>query len=576
MTSHYYSLLTDLSQRLSKDDLYNLVFACSNILPPSVAEKVTNGVHLFRELKQRGHLGPANYDYLRKQLVLVGRHDLASMLPDQFEILFGQSSVRDKGYFGCFVSPPAPEVNLVSTPVSKFCHPNTESRKFLMHLSQQLNFEDGMKLAFLMYPTHSQVTALEFAQLLEREGGLNSIDVVNRLSSCLEAVGRIDLAILVNSLTAPQLLLPSFSTSQQQLNLKMRLLLHSKQQSYDFYMTALNQIEGQNEVRIKLLSPIAGHFQKCFDYSTIFSLAHNCFQRSTSSQTISFDSLIRTCLLEALHIDQAYLARIPLLYSDEIHVGKLDEVTELVSGSYQSFDSFMDILNWNPSVRGELKEDIELRRSPFGTPAEFACQYIHEVSQEINQCSELSQEMIKTDRHLYTLSSIYYCCCQYMLVLQWLASLLCFSVSFGCAQLDLRKYRETLWHIVQQKKNDIMKSYSHLADIIGPDVLKQLIPLEDKLNADADQPPQDPFVRFFTVLVIKLLAVATLGPDSLNICDAFYSVDDKFYDQALYLGSHKLRVAAAAMKKQVEAFREKALSEDRLCSRVIATLTDNK
>ena len=89
MTSDYYSMLTELSLRLSRDDLTNLIFSCGNILPPSAAEKITTGVHFFQELKQRGHLGPANFDYLRKQLVLVGRHDLASMLPDQFEILFG-------------------------------------------------------------------------------------------------------------------------------------------------------------------------------------------------------------------------------------------------------------------------------------------------------------------------------------------------------------------------------------------------------------------------------------------------------------------------------------------------------
>ena len=574
MTNHYYSLLTDLSQRLSKEDLNNLVFACSNVLPPSVAEKVTNGFHLFRELKQRGHLGPANYDYLRKQLELVGRNDLASMLPDQFEILFGRSSVRDKRCFGCFVSPTAPEPNLVNAPESICCHPNTESRIFLMHLSQQLSFDDAAKLTFLMYPTHSQVTALEFAELLEREGGLNSIDLVSRLSSCLEAVGRLDLAKFLNSLKAPLLFSTPLSTSQQQLNLKIRLLLHSKQQSYDFYMKALNQVEGQNEVRIKLLSPIAGHFQKSFDYLTISSLAQ-CLQVSAASNKISFNSLIRASLMEALQVNQAYSTRTSLLYCDKIDIEKLSEVTEVVFGSYKSFNSLMDILRWNRTIRGELEEDVDLRRSPFGTPAEFVCQYILEVSKEISQCSGLSQEMMTTDRHLFALSSIYYCCCHHVLVLQWLASLLCFSVSFGSALLDLSKYKETLWHVVQQKKDDIMRSYSHLANIIGPDILKQLIPAEDSLSADTDHSTQNPFTHFFNVLIIKLLAVATLGPDSLNICDTFYSVDDKFYDQAWLVGSHELRVSAAAMKKQVEAFREKALSVDRLCSRVIATLTDN-
>jgi hypothetical protein len=184
--------------------------------------------------------------------------------------------------------------------------------------------------------------------------------------------------------------------------------------------------------------------------------------------------------------------------------------------------------------------------------------------------------MVKIDGHLYALSGVYYCCCQHVLVLQWLASLLCFTISFGCAILDQDKYSKTLWHIIKQKEDEIMKSYSLIADAIGSDVLKQLIPLDEKRDADANQSPANPFVNFFNVLIIKLFAVATLGPESLNISDAFYTVDDKFYDQAWSVGSHELQVSATAMKKQVECFRGRALSEDKLCHDLITKLTDSK
>ena len=82
-----------------------------------------------------------------------------------------------------------------------------------------------------------------------------------------------------------------------------------------------------------------------------------------------------------------------------------------------------------------------------------------------------------------------------------------------------------------------MNSYTKLADTIGPDVLKQLIPPPDeKTNTDTDQSSPNPFVHFFNVLLIKLLAAATLGPESLNSSNAFYSVD-KFYDQSWPVGS---------------------------------------
>ena len=90
MANKYCSLLTNLSLKLSKDDLKSLAFPCGDVLPQAVADKLTSGNDLLRELKQRGQLGPANYDYLREKLELVGRNDLAVMLPDRVELYFGQ------------------------------------------------------------------------------------------------------------------------------------------------------------------------------------------------------------------------------------------------------------------------------------------------------------------------------------------------------------------------------------------------------------------------------------------------------------------------------------------------------
>ena len=56
-----------------------------------------------------------------------------------------------------------------------------------MQLSQQLSSEDTKKLIYLMYPTQNKITALDFAEHLESEGGLHSYNVINRLSSRLNA-----------------------------------------------------------------------------------------------------------------------------------------------------------------------------------------------------------------------------------------------------------------------------------------------------------------------------------------------------------------------------------------------------
>ena len=579
MTSEYYSILTELSQRLSKDDLDNLVFSCGNILPPSTAEKITIGIHLFRELKQRDHLGPANYDYLRKQLVLVGRHDLASILPDQFEILFGQSTVRDNEYFGCIVSPTAPDPvsNVVNVSSLKCSHTDTESRIFLVHLSQQLNSEDANALAFLMFPTQGQITALKVAELLEREGGLHSINVISRLSACLEAIGRVDLAQQLNFLKMPQILLSSksLSTSQLQLNLKISLLLHSKQQSFDFYMKALSEVECSSDVRVKLLSPIYVRVKKSFSCLSIIPLAHNLQETFKAiNNEIELDSLINNSILEGLKVDQAYSMRTILFSNKEVPVEKLCKLSEEVHASYNSFNSLMDVINWNSLVRGELKTCVDQRRSPFGTPAELACKYILELSQEISRGRKISLENQITDCRIRALNSNYYYCCYHVIVLQWLASLLCFFTFFGFAQIDLCKFKATLQHVLQQKNNELMQSYSHLSDIVEPAVLQKLIPSPEVTESELynSQSPPNPHVLLFNVLIIKLLAVATLGPD--QTLSQYYYLTDSDHDQVLKCGSHIMMVSAAAMKKQVEAFRDKVVSEDILCSRVIAALTE--
>ena len=60
----------------------------------------------------------------------------------------------------------------------------------------------------------------------------------------------------------------------------------------------------------------------------------------------------------------------------------LREMTKQVHDSYIIFDSLMDIINRNSSVRDELKMDVKLCRSPFGTPAMLAGKYILELFQD--------------------------------------------------------------------------------------------------------------------------------------------------------------------------------------------------
>ena len=575
MESEYYCLLLELSQRLSRDDLHNLVFSCESIVPPSSAEKITAGIHLFRELKNRGYLGPANYDYLGKQLVLVGRHDLASMLPDQFDVLFGRSMIRDKGYFGCFISPTVPCSTFENVALLKSFHPNTESRMLLMHLSQQLTSEDAKKLSFLMYPSHDSVTPLDFVESLEKEGGLNSSELVTRLSSCLEIVGRVDLAQLFRSLKVPQVV-ASMSTSQQQLTLKMRLFLHSKQQSYDFHVKALKKVETDDVVRMKLLGPIIERLCPSFMESNIQQLARSLEAATLVSHQQNLDSLIKTSLVEVSKIDKAFVKAIRLTCIaniEDIPIDVICDIIEQLHESYRSFNSIMDILNWNSSMRGELKETIEQRKSPFGTSAEAAAQYLFDLTKEISRGDKLCQEKEKLDHYLQAIRGVYYSACYYIIIIQWLASLYCFINS---TTPHVYEYKETLEHIIQRKNDDIIQSYKFISEVIGHDILQNLnIPLPESACKDMNVPKPSscahPLITYFDVLLIKILAVATLGPGHTALASPC-SVD---IGEATSCGSELIMVSASAMNMQLEAFRKRVLSSDPLTSQVIAALTDS-
>ena len=250
--------------------------------------------------------------------------------------------------------------------------------------------------------------------------------------------------------------------------------------------------------------------------------------------------------------------------------------TEQVQESYKSFSSLMEILNWNSTVRSELQESVELHRSPFGTPAEQACRYILELSQEICKCDKLGQEMKEIDQHLLALNSNYYTCCYHIITIQWLATLLCFFTSPDRIQLNSYKHRDTLRYLIEQKMDEIIESYSIITEIVGSDIMQKLIPLQNfqSTKAPSNQRHLNPFVLCFNVLLIKLLAVATLDQQGPHAGDlSFMQVDEKFCNQTLCTCSQIIRVSAAVMKKEVELFRDKALSEDHLCSQVIAKLT---
>ena len=598
----YHTLLTSLSQRLSKEDFNSLVFSCGDVLPRSATDSVMRGTDLFRELSQRGHLGPSNYDYLRDKLEQVGRSDLASSLPDQFEILFGQVSGRGKVFFGGISSPVVPAAAVC--PGMDFQLPKSTSlrspgmvhRMFLLRFSEQLTSEELEKLAFLVCPKrfddHLTASRLRFglADLLENGENVISLQFIDLLSTCLEAIGRADLAQHLCSLTAPQALLSSFSTSQQQLDLKISLLLHSKHQSYDFHMRALTTLERDDNYRLRLLEPLMNGVYKSYCHSSILPLAQDLQTVLQNwNRPDDLNELIQASLQKVFDFNQAYMTRIRFLENQggrELCLERLHEINSKCSKAYDEFDSIMDYFEWNSDVRSEVKRNEKYRATPFGTPADIACDYIFDLCQETSRCgSGLHQERQQAEKCLQILHSIFGCCCCNLVMLQWLATLLCLSTSFSPSThstLDLLSNHKTLLlNLVKQVKDDITDLYPMISLIVGSDFLQKIAPfLEPQIGAFQptgepqwleDVPSVNPFALFFHVFLVKLLAVASLGLGCIGVYDVHLT--DQLLTSHTSYASHVILLIASGMKQQVEAFQKRALAEDRLCERLITALT---
>jgi hypothetical protein len=591
----YHLLLTSLSQRLSKDDLKSLVFSCGDVLPRSTADSITAGTDLFRELNQRGHLGPSNYDYLRGKLELVGRNDLSSLLPDQFEILFGQASDKEKLLFGYVSSPTVPTaavcpMNFQLTKVMSA--PSVANRMFLLCLSEQLTAEELEKLAYLVFPNHcnDQLTAaklrLGLVDLLEK-GGENviSMQFVDLLSTCLDAIGRADLAQHLCSLTAPQALLSSFSASQQQLDLKISLLLHSKHQSYDFHMRALAVLERDDGYRMRLLKPMMEGVYNYYHRSTVLPLAQMLqIVLQKWNHPDDLDKFVRASLQKVFDFNQVYSARTKFVDNcSEMNYERLHELNSKCSRAYEEFDSIMNTFEWNSDVRRELRMKERCRATPFGTPADIACEYISDLCRETSRCSGLHREKQQAEKHLQILHGVFGCCCCNAVVLQWLATLLCLSTSGSTthnATLDLSKHKAFLVSLLKEVKDDITDLYPVISLIVGNDFLQKVVPLLESQIGEfrptenhqrMEVPIVNPYTVFFHTFLIKLLAVASLGPSCIGVYDI--QMTDQLLTSHTSYASRVILLIASGMKQQVEAFQRRALAEDRLCQQLITALT---
>lgn len=78
--SSYRSLLLELSNSLTTENLQELKFLCADVIPAGRLDRITQGIGLFGAMEQLNMLSEENRDFLASKLIAVNRNDLRNKL----------------------------------------------------------------------------------------------------------------------------------------------------------------------------------------------------------------------------------------------------------------------------------------------------------------------------------------------------------------------------------------------------------------------------------------------------------------------------------------------------------------
>ena len=78
--SSYRSLLLELSNSLTTENLQELKFLCTDVIPAGRLDRITQGIGLFGAMEQLNMLSEENRDFLASKLIAVNRNDLRNKL----------------------------------------------------------------------------------------------------------------------------------------------------------------------------------------------------------------------------------------------------------------------------------------------------------------------------------------------------------------------------------------------------------------------------------------------------------------------------------------------------------------
>ena len=597
MAVSYRRLLVQTSSNLSREDLANLVFCCEDYISEAEAEKISSGIDLFKALKHQNLLGPDNYEYLREQLLAIGRVDLANLLPTPLQtalcnIPSNQLSLLTTEFSDAISSDHCkPSSGLaVSSTTGKLRSLSASPRAQLLQVCDSLTEDNVCKLSFLFADKLSLRnrkekirSPLDLLTSLEATGVI-SMACPESLVEPLEEIGRKDLASQLLSHISMLSLPSSLNISHQLFEVKISML-KGKQSDYSMQRKILYIVANSDSVSLnkQLVSPIAQTLLKLYDYSTVSKLSAET--RAAVKHSKDLTGLLCSTLSDIYSIYEFYFECLfHALECKKLDMDVLISYYKTCHSCYSSFEKCMSEMNWNMDLIKDVRNEFTERRTPMGTPALKAVTCIYEVCSELCGGSELEEVMKMVDRNLYALESMHYTFCCRIIITQWVETLVFLLDEMA---VTISTVRSTLLDILRKNLDSINCLYKPLSCVIGKTVMESL---KDQLKFEGieinEKDPQSCTGRISSKFIMTvsfsssaylllLLYIAYFGGANLDLCGIFSRLKQYVFGfmttNELFLACTKTisKNVISSFENQVDGFKAKALEANRLCSLAI-------